>query len=309
MHPAAKSILKVIAYFDLFNYPVTFDEIIFFLDHAYTEAEVSEEIQLLVSTGIIYRMNNLYAANPDYAFVERRLAGNRQAEKQLKLASKIARFLIRFPYIRGVAISGSLSKNFAYKGSDIDFFIITETGRLWIARFIFTCFFYAAKLVGLKSWFCLNYFIDTAAAEIPEKNIYTAIEIATLMPKQGPQVFRDFYRKNKWVQHYLPNHASPLRDVEDCKGGLVKAFAEWLLSGKMGDKFENFLCVFYRNRWQKLLEKKKFAKNGFQFGSYIAGVHVCKPMPHYFQSKLLNRFDEKLKEIEGSITLAQQVAV
>jgi predicted nucleotidyltransferase len=52
---------------------------------------------------------------------ERRIKGNRNAEQILNTAYKISRILYQFPYVRGIGISGSLSKNFADKNADIDF--------------------------------------------------------------------------------------------------------------------------------------------------------------------------------------------
>jgi len=309
MQALKKSILKVIAYFDIFNYPITYDEIKFFLDQPFKEVELQAALQWLTGNGVAYRINSFYSLKADYASVEKRLQGNKQAEKQLTIASKIARFLSRFPYIRGVAISGSLSKHFAYKGSDIDFFIITAPNRLWVARLFFTGFYFIAKIFGLKSWFCLNYFIDTEALEIPEHNDYTAIEIATLIPEQGGDVFADFYKQNGWVQKYLPNCTGYLENAPAFKKGFVQSIIEKPLNGKAGDRIENYLCNFYRNRWKRLLSEKKYAKNGFQFGSYIAAKHVCKPMPHYFQDKIMKELDEKMGVLEKAVFQPKQVAV
>ena len=309
MQPLKQSILKVIAYFDLFDYPVTADEIKFFLGQPFKEAGLLNELQELQDNYLLYKMNNFYSLRHDYSLVKRRINGNNGAAKRLKLAAKIARFLSWFPYIRGVAVSGSLSKNFAYKGSDIDFFIITEPNRLWIARTLFVFFHKVATLVGLKNWFCLNYFIDTTATEIPEKNIYTAIEIATLMPMQGKAVFEDFYKSNKWIYNYLPNCLPGDENTAERKAPFFKRLTEWLFNNKTGDKLENYLMHFYRERWKKLLDEKKFAKTGFQLGSYIAGPHVCKPIPHNFQGKLLTRFEEKMKGLDNIYYPSQSVAV
>lgn len=309
MQALKKSILKVMAYFDIFNYPVTYEEIKFFLDQPFKELELQAALQWLTGNGILYRINGFYSLKADYAPIERRIQGNKLAEKHLALATKIARFLSRFPYIRGVAISGSLSKHFAYKGSDLDFFIITAPNRLWVARMFFICFIYLARVVGLKSWFCLNYLIDTKALDIPERNTYTAIEIATLIPKQGGDVFADFYRQNSWVYKYLPNYTANLTGAPVFKKGWLQLITEKLLDNKTGDKIETYLCNFYRNRWKRLLSEKKYAKNGFQFGSYIAGKHVCKPMPHYFQDKIMNGLNEKMAILEKATFPPQQMAV
>lgn len=309
MQALQKSILKVVAYFNLFNYPVTYGEIKNFIDRPVSDASLTDALHALIANSILYKKNGFYALTPHYTQVERRVAGNAAAATRLKLANKLARFLSWFPFIRGVAVSGSLSKNFAYKGSDIDFFIITAPNRLWVARMFFLSFFYVARLFGIKNWFCLNYFIDTNALEIPEKNIYTAIEIATLMPKQGKELFADFYESNAWVYNYLPNYTPALHSAANDKSIWLKTMIEWMLNKTVGDKLNSLLHRFYKKRWGKMLAKKKFAKNGFQFGSYIAGEHVCKPIPHYFQAKILGRLEDKMKEIDALLTIPQQVAV
>lgn len=309
MQPLQKSILKVAAYFDMFDYPVTLDEIKFFLEQPYKERELLLELQQLLDYNVLYKMNDFYALRHDYALADRRIKGNKKANEKLKLASTLARFLSWFPYVRGVAISGSLSKNFAYEGSDIDFFLVTAPNRLWVARMILVCFQKVAILMGMKNWFCLNYYIDSTAIEIPEKNVYTAIEIATLIPKQGQAVFGEFFAVNRWIHKYLPNYVHTDKCEAERKGPVAKRITEWMLNNKAGDKFDDYLMQFYKKRWTKMLTKKRFAQNGFQFGSYIAARHACKPMPQYFQGKILDRFENKLKEIDAIYCVPQQVAV
>jgi hypothetical protein len=214
-----------------------------------------------------------------------------------------------FPYIKGVAVSGSLSKNFAYEGGDIDFFIITAANRLWLARSFFITFYYLAKLIGLKDFFCLNYFIDEHALEISEKNLYTAIEIATLKPQQGKDVFDAFFAKNKWVYDYLPNC-----NMEDMQTGSKQKpyptrFIQWLLNNSIGNRLDDAINNFYKQRWAKLMAKKMYAKNGFLYGSYIADKHACKHIPHYFQEKILRKYEERLQKIDALYYPSELVAV
>ena len=48
----------------------------------------------------------------------------------LARAEKIAKLFYKFPYVRAVGVSGSVSKNFADENADIDYFIITKANRL-----------------------------------------------------------------------------------------------------------------------------------------------------------------------------------
>jgi hypothetical protein len=309
MHSLKQSILKVVAYFDVFDYPVSIEEIKFFLDTPFNETEFDFAILQLRNYNVLYRFNNLYSLRNEYALVERRIKGNILAEKKLRQAERISRFLLWFPYIKGIAVSGSLSKHFAYEGSDIDFFIITAANRLWVARMFFLSFFKIAKLVGLGNYFCLNYFIDEDALEIPEQNMYTAIEIATLLPKQGQGIFKEFFAKNEWSCAYLPNYGPPYGLAAEKSGPYVKRLVQWLLDNKAGNWLDGMLMHFFKRRWERMMGKKKFAKNGFLLGSYIAEKHVCKPIPHYFQEKILKRFEQRMQGVNEMCYQEQQLAV
>ncbi len=309
MHYLKHSILKVLAYFDVFDYPVNAVELRFFLDMPFTETAFAFALDELQNCHIIYRFGDLYCLRNEYALVERRLKGNQLAAKKLKQAARIAKFLMRFPYVKGIAVSGSLSKSFAYKGSDFDFFVITTENRLWVARMFLVAFYKMASMVGFGKYFCLNYIIDEAALAIPERNLYTAIEIATLMPKQGKATFALFFEANKWVLEYLPNYGPSHGQAAYERRGLVKMLFERLLNTKIGTQLDNTLHAFYKGRWEKMMAAKKYAKNGFLFGSYIVDKHVCKPIPHYFQQKILARFDEKMQMVNNIYYSAGQVAV
>ena len=106
--------------------------------------------------------------------------------------------LFVFPLER-IGPFSSLSKNYADEHIDIDFFIITETNRLWIARTLMRVFYKMARLVGRHRWFCMNYYIDEAAMEIEEKNIFWPWEIITLIPMKGEEQINRFKQQNRWT--------------------------------------------------------------------------------------------------------------
>ena len=74
----------------------------------------------------------------------------------MKAAKRVGTFIHRFPYVRGVYLSGSLSKHgITGKDDDLDFFIITKAGRVWAAKLLLIAF---KKIVLLNSekYFCIN---------------------------------------------------------------------------------------------------------------------------------------------------------
>ncbi|MES1160485.1 MAG: nucleotidyltransferase domain-containing protein, partial [Bacteroidota bacterium] len=204
--PLRPSILKVIAYFDLFNYPVSLEEIRFFMDREAPASALSSELDALVAEKRLFRLGTFYSLQNDPLLAERRLKGNRHADELLLIADRISRFLYQFPYVRGIGISGSLSKHFADDDSDIDYFIITSSNRLWIARTLMHLFKKWSFIRGRQHWYCMNYFLDEEALEIEEKNIFTATELITLLPACGNGGLVRFFDANNWATSFLPHY-------------------------------------------------------------------------------------------------------
>ena len=149
--------LKTILYFYLFSYPLTLEEI-----HSYTTHEnidnTLEELNQLVEQNIITKIDDFYIYNNDYDSITKRLRGNVEAEKIMKVASIKARFIAKFPYVKAVGISGSLSKGYFDEKSDIDFFVITQPNKLWISRTLLILY-KKIFLLNSRKYFCINYFI------------------------------------------------------------------------------------------------------------------------------------------------------
>ncbi len=291
MNSLELSILKAVSYFDVFKYPVSRNEIGYFLDQKYDESALNRALNNLLKNEVLFQLYDFYSLSNDISLVERRIEGNNAAVNELRKAKKAASFLYKwFPYIKAVAISGSLSKNFADEKSDFDFFVITSTNRLWISRFFFVFFHRIVSLLGHKKLFCLNYMLDEIAFEIDEKNIFTAIEIATLLPCNGGEDYNKFFCINNWVEDFLPNHFSKTVEEENVRPGFLKKLIERLLNNGLGDKINARILRFYSKRWGKLFAKNKHSETGFRLGGVIANAHIFKPLPQFFQKKVITSF-------------------
>lgn len=300
-----ESILKVIAYFDMFNHPVTMEEIHQFLDQPVREEDLEPASQQLLDKQLIWRLGRFYSLRDDPKLEQRRLNASRLAVKRLKLAMRIARVLAWCPYIRGVGISGSLSKNVAEEKSDYDFFIITAANRLWIARTFQYIFVKTFSWLRLRYFCCLNYYIDEQALEIEEKNIFTATEVVTLLPARGRRSFQHFFSANQWVRNFVPNAACRRIPEKEISSPLLKGCIEWILNNRLGDRMDHALMKYFSRRWTTLRSKRKVNANGFVLGSVVIEKHFCKPMPQHFQQKILNRFEQKIADIRNLPLLIQ----
>ena len=297
---AELTVLKTMAYFDIFNYPLSEKEIKNFLASPLTDQEFRSAIQRLSGASMIFKIDQFYSLHGKGNSSIERLHGNRRATKLLSKAISIGKFLNKFPYIRSVMVSGSLSKGYADEKADIDFFIITKANRLWIARTILHLFKKVTFLVGRQNLYCMNYFIDEKALEIPDKNLYTATEIVTLLPVCGRMASDEFFRKNLWVKQFLPAYKNNSKFGVSDNSGLTKKLFEAVFNNRIGDRLDEFLYYWTTYRWQKKEYKKQRNSKG-KVMNLITGKHFAKSNPEAFQERIIERFESKVQELKGQL--------
>ncbi len=292
-----RSILKVLAYFDMFSYPLLRDEIRFFMDLPAQESDLENALEQLEVSRCIFRHGEFYSLSHDRSLVTRRLKGNRNARSLLTTAYKVSALLYRFPFVRGIGISGSLSKNFADEQADIDLFIITKTNRLWIARTVMHLFKKLTYLVGRQDWFCMNYYVDEDALLIEERNVFTATELLTLMPVCGNGTMDDFFHINAWAMNYFPNASRKNGPERFTRFPWYKKLTEWFFNNRFGDRLDNYLMKLTTRRWAKKEEDHQLNVKGNVL-AMRTGKHFSKPNPQYFQKRVLELYLKKVNQAE-----------
>jgi len=291
-------ILKVVAYFDLFNYPVTKEEIHFFLDSKVKQHELYWDLRELTAHGYLFCEQEFYSLKNDPSLAEKRIRANEKARILLATAHKLSKFLFAFPFVRGIGISGSLSKHFADEKADIDYFIITQQNKLWICRTILHAFKKLSFITGHQHWFCMNYFVDEEAMRIEEKNIFTATELVTLMPMCGNDTLEKFFKANDWSNHYFPNHITkPAMHPTIAGRYKFKKLLESIFNNRWGDRLDDYFMRVTARRWKEKEEKNKLNIKGNRMG-LKTGKHFSKPKPAFFQEKILSRYNNKLNEYQ-----------
>jgi hypothetical protein len=296
------SILKVLAYFDIFSYPVTTEDILFFLDREAGEAEVKQEVTALVREGKLFRIGDYYSLRDNPALADRRVNGEKHADHLLKIADRGAHFLYQFPFVRGVCISGSLSKRCADEEADIDYFIITKANRLWIARTIMHFFKKLTYLKGHQHRYCMNYYVDEEALEIKEKNIFTATELITLMPASGNGGLENFFQANNWTTLFLPHYRQRNRKAPGTpKTSFLKRTFERFFDNKLGEKLDNYLHDVTERRWKRKEQRGDLNMKGLTM-TLQCNKHYSRPNPEVFQQKVLTRYQQKVREASSQWT-------
>jgi hypothetical protein len=292
----AQSFIRKLIYFDIFSHPLSANELFEYCDIPEVNRKKGLRIlKELKSRKLVSYDSGFYYLGDDHTKVLRRLEGNLLASLRMNDARKYAAIAAAFPFVRAVFISGSLSKMVMKPDSDIDFFIITEPGKLWVCRALLTIY---KKLVLGNSHrnFCLNYFIDSCNLEIPDKNIFTATEIAFLIPMYNYPLYLKFMEKNGWICSEFPNFRVRTCDI-DIKPGWEKRAGEKIFNNKVGNYLDE-LCysviVWYWKKKFHYMGERSFTLN------FRSQKNVSKHHPHAFQERVVNRYKEMVGNFERS---------
>jgi len=132
------------------------------------------------------------------------------------LAQKVSKIINSFPWIKAVAIYGSLSRLQSNNESDIDFFIITSANRVWSARFFINFVFKILKLrpdkKNKKNRFCFSYWADETNLDLSVANYDNDYYYYCYGPSSfrfltgEPAVIKKFFDTNqKWISEIMPN--------------------------------------------------------------------------------------------------------
>jgi predicted nucleotidyltransferase len=297
-----KNIIKTLAYYDIFVYPLTAEEIFHNLRLNHTsEEEVKKLLIALADKKFLFCKGKYYLLKNDNSYISRRENGNKLAKKRMKTARRMSWLISKFPFIRAILLSGSLSKGFMEEDSDIDYFIVTHPNRLWFSRSILMLF-KKIFLLNSKKLFCINYFVDSENLEINEKNIFTATELTTLIPTFGPSIYEEFYNKNIWIKEFYPNF--PKRDTNDvlnAKKGIVKYSLEKIFGNKLGDKLDDFFMNVFEKHNKK--RYRKYDPNDYLL-AFKSSKKESKHHPKFFQKKVLTTFENKIKTLENNLQIS-----
>lgn len=202
-------IIDTLSYFDVFNYPVTLDQIYLFLHYNQIQKKLIKECLEEMST--IENKNGFYFfSGKQEIALKRKLRKNDNCKKVLT-AARYSNLLRMIPGVKMVALTGSVAMLNASADDDIDMFIITRKNMLWTTRLMAT---FITKILGIKREYksrknkdklCLNMFLDERDMELSEKNLYTAHEIVQMkILYDDHKVFESFINKNLWIMDFFP---------------------------------------------------------------------------------------------------------
>ncbi|MBU1016325.1 gamma-glutamylcyclotransferase [Patescibacteria group bacterium] len=250
-----RSILSTIRFFDIFDYPLTAEEVINYL-YKYKKPlhikELKATLDHLVDSGELVEIKGYFVLSGRESTVETRKTRKFIAEKFWNRAKLYGQYMRSVPFTKMIAVCNNLAYNNPSEQSDIDLFIVVKPGRMWLARFLITLIlhFYGVRRYGNKvaGRFCLSFFVtsdktDMREFELPGEDPYLAYWAKNLRPIFGEKDYLKFREQNKeWLAQYgLSFDDSYKKHMYHYEEGPLKKFSEWLLGGFLGDQFEKLL--------------------------------------------------------------------
>lgn len=235
-----QSILATLCYHDIFNYPLTSEEIHKFLtEKTASRQSILKGLENLKKSSKIEKIGKYYTINKRRKIVSIRKSRQKYSQLKLKKAEFYASILKIIPTLKFVGVSGALAMNNSHKDDDIDLVLITSKGTLWTTRFLVNITLWPFKRKPLpadqaliaaymnniekpqgklrraspslitNNKACLNVFLDKSDLKIRPHNLYLAHEIAQMKPLWNrDNIYQKFIEANPWTKRYLPNWQS-----------------------------------------------------------------------------------------------------
>jgi hypothetical protein len=293
----SEDVIKTIAYFDVFRYPLTGEQIYRFLPrNGIGKEQLADIVRRLVAAGVLNEFNGYYFLPTEARdIVVQRKEDEKRAEHMMRYARRVSWVLKQFPFTRAVFITGSLSKDIAAADSDIDFMIVTSAGRLWICKILLTLF-RKIFLLGSNKYFCTNFYVAEHDYTLSERNMYAAIELLTAKVMWNIPAFIEFQQANSWANFFLPN-CSPSVDptvVLPQSRSWLQRFMESVLDLFPLSSINLSLMNRFKRHWEKIYSDLSDEQRAASFHTSPNAATVWKTD---YSRIVLDRYRNKLAEL------------
>jgi len=213
----SERVLQLLSYFDSFDYPLKFNELQSLLN--FEENEIRNALTSLINGNEISNINEYYFVPGKEQAIRKRIKSKRIFRNSLPKILRSGWLLSHIPFVRGLILTGSSSKEILEKNNDFDFLVIVEPNYLWLCRTLIIAFrrliSFNFKLKNSKHFDC-NYFLSEKDLRIIDKNEFTAIEIFFAKPIFNYDTYQMFIKKNLWITQYfrLPKRSKSIPIVK-----------------------------------------------------------------------------------------------
>lgn len=204
-------IIPVIAYFDMFDYPLTQTEL--------NKWQFGQSVRQALGpfpNGLVEQTNSFYHLTGRSALVQLRHQRYLIAEKKFKRALRFAQIFRLLSSVRLIAVCNTLAFSNARDESDIDLFIVTSPNKIWLTRFWLQSLLALLGIrphdhgVSIKDAVCLSFLttednLNLQPISLNSQDVYLPLWISQLVPIYDPDgLYQKFWQVNSWIKKFLP---------------------------------------------------------------------------------------------------------
>ncbi len=276
------AILKTLAYSDIFDYPLRLDELYSYLP---IRAEI-EQMSLALGSlnGLVGIKDGYYFLTDREIIVEIRKQHNAYSQKLFQHALIFGQILGALPFIRMVALTGSLAVMNSFKNADFDYMLIAAPGRVWMARGFALLLNRLARLFGCT--LCPNLIVSESSLAWPTHDLYSAHELCQMIPIAGMDVYLKLMKANHWTQEFFPNGFKTFKSSDDSQA-LIQKILEAPLRGKLGDHIE---------QWEMKRKITQLSKQADFGNETVFNANICQGNFAHHNQRTNEALQERLQQ-------------
>lgn len=196
------AISSTVAFFSLFEKHLSVEEL---LQYLYVGDTKDYESMRRMSFGEVTHEINEYA-----------LEGGEDTKETMEAFEKLRHYLpvLRsIPGVRMIAVGNTHAFGVGGRGSDIDLFVVTKSGWIWMTRLLFVM---VTQVLGIRRHggkvagrFCLSFFVTEDELSLSDIALeggdpYLDFWIATLKPVWGEYIYDQFVIANDFALQHFP---------------------------------------------------------------------------------------------------------
>ncbi len=149
----------------------------------------------------IDRKRGFYFLKKNTAAYAKRMEGGKTGIKKLRIARRMAKIISFLPYVRMIAITGSLALHTTNKDSDIDVLIAAKGGHIWTTRVLVSALMHIlgkrrhGKFVSDR--ICLNHYISDGEQVLRPDHLFSAHICSTFVPVWQEESYAPAFDRKK----------------------------------------------------------------------------------------------------------------
>lgn len=204
LRPPELAILQSVTYAGLFDYPLTLEEL-----HRSLIASAMDETAIVrtyrtspaLRRAVGFREGLFFPAGRDHLVAERRRR-ERWSLAFLQRHRLLLAGVCAIPYVRMVALSGSIAHLNVDGAGDLDLFIVTRGLHVWSVT---VAVIVLAKLLRHRDVTCANFVVADSRLVLEQQDLFTANQTIHLKPLVGAPVLQELFRANPFIVSFYPN--------------------------------------------------------------------------------------------------------